>query len=473
MTTTRRDFLRSAAAVTLGFHGLQSFVRGLGGTVRAATVGGVGYGPLIADPERIFDLPAGFSYRVISRIGERMDDGLIVPGDPDGMAAFSGPDGKIILIRNHELEPKERAEKSPFGPKNELMDRIPTDLIYDLGRARKPCIGGTTTLLYDPTSRRVERQFLSLAGTENNCAGGPTPWNSWISCEESTSKIGEDYQRDHGWAFEVPATLDGHPVAPEPIKPMGRFRREAVAVDPRSSAVYQTEDVEDGLIYRFLPDKPGELLAGGRTQALMLRDRPGCDTRNWLGTSGQPLFPPLPVGQRWHVKWLDLDQIDSPDDDLRLRGFAAGAARFARGEGMWYGRDSVYFACTNGGRNQMGQIWRYHPSPFEGTPRETEAPGMLELFIEPNNQGVIENADNLTVSPWGDLVVCEDGSGEQFLIGVTPQGQCYRLGRNAKSESELAGCVFSPDGKTLFLNLQADGLTLAITGPWRGASDVG
>lgn len=473
MSTTRRSFLKSAAAVTLGFHGLQSFVRSLGSSARAANFSAAsGYGPLIPDPDRLFDLPKGFSYRVISRIGDAMDDGLVVPGDPDGMATFPGPDGKVILIRNHELEPKEK-KKSPFGRDNELLQRIPADLLYDRGAPKKPCIGGTTTMLYDPVNRRVERQFLSLAGTENNCAGGPTPWNTWITCEETTSRAGDAYERDHGYAFEVPATLDVRPVKPEPIRAMGRFRRESIAVDPRSGAVYQTEDIEDGLIYRYLPHQPGKLLAGGRVQALALRDKASCDTRNWLESDGRPAHPLIPVGQRLAVRWIDLEDVEAPLDDLRLRGFAAGAARFARGEGMWYGRDSVYFACTNGGRNQLGQIWRYIPSPHEGTAQEADAPGTLELFIEPNNKGLIENADNLTVAPSGDLVVCEDGSGEQFLVGVTPQGQCYRIGRNAQGESELAGCVFSPDGETLFVNIQSDGLTLAITGPWRRGSLAG
>ena len=161
---------------------------------------------------------------------------------------------------------------------------------------------------------------------------------------------------------------------------------------------------------------------------------------------------------------MDLDDID--EDDLRFRGFDAGAARFARGEGMWYGNSAVYFACTNGGSAQKGQIWKYTPSPSEGTSRENARPGTLELFVEPNNGKIIDNADNLTVSPWGDLVVCEDSDGDNFLLGITPDGNVYKMGRNAVSESELAGATFSPDGTTLFMNIQEDGLTLAITGPW-------
>lgn len=226
--------------------------------------------------------------------------------------------------------------------------------------------------------------------------------------------------------------------------------------------MYQTEDRHDGLIYRFLADRPGELTRGGRLQALAAADHPSLDTRNWpeTGLAGVALRESFPV------RWVDLDGVEAPDDDLRQRGFAAGACRFARGEGMWYGMGAVYFACTNGGSAKKGQIWVYTPGPYEGTPRESEAPGRLELFVEPNDGTIVENADNLTVAPWGDLFVCEDGLDRQHLLRVTPAGEVVRFGTNLRSESELAGATFSPDGTTLFVNLQTDGLTLAITGPW-------
>ena len=122
---------------------------------------------------------------------------------------------------------------------------------------------------------------------------------------------------------------------------------------------------------------------------------------------------------------------------------------------MWYADGEIYFACTSGGPARFGQIWKYTP--------ETST---LELFVEAQQDGLINNADNLTVAPWGDLVVCEDSGGVDHLIGVTPDGVMYRLARNALSNSEFAGAVFSPDGSTLFVNLQQDGLTVAITGPW-------
>jgi secreted PhoX family phosphatase len=474
MHTTRRDFLRQSLAVSVGFHGLHMLVA-QGGPLSARRPNeplDPGFGSLVSDPRRIIDLPAGFSYTIISRRGDKMDDGLLVPGQPDGMAAFAAPNGKVILIRNHENELK-WVEKGPFGTQNELLEKFDSRFIYDRGRKGRPCQGGTTTLLYDPVSRKLERQFLSLAGTEYNCAGGRTPWGTWITCEEATHRAGSEtgHDQDHGFAFEVSPSLDG-PTRPEPLRAMGRFRREAIAIDPRSGIAYQTEDLDDGLVYRFVPAKPGDLAKGGKLQALASTESPSLDTRNWLDEkSGAALGPAISVRARIPVRWIELDDVEAPKDDLRTRGFAAGAARFARNEGAWFGRNTVFFAATSGGRARKGQIWKYTPSPDEGTPREKESPGFLELFIEPNDPGVIDNCDNLTIAPWGDLIVCEDACDpkdfENYLVGVTPDGRLYRLARNADTKSEFAGAVFTPDGSTLFVNLQDAGLTLAIQGPWR------
>ena len=321
--------------------------------------------------------------------------------------------------------------------------------------------GAAAIVGHHTRSRRLINQHLSLAGTLRNCAGGPTPWNSWITCEETVERVGEFCAKDHGYNFEVPVTDAPGLAPPVPLKAMGRFNHEAVAVHPATSIVYQTEDRDDGLIYRFIPTKPERLIEGGRLQALAVSDQPSLDTRNWEGQK-------VETGTLG-VKWIDLDGIDSPNDDLRRRGFAQGAACFARAEGMWYGREAIYFACTNGGREKKGQIWRYFPSPYEGTREEDKDPGKLELFIESHDGNLLENADNLTVAPWGDLIVCEDRSSDSipFLVGITPQGRFYRFGRNAMSDSELAGVTFSPDGTTLFVNIQHEGLTLAITGPWQ------
>lgn len=465
MDIHRRYFLQQAGAIALGFTGLHSLMGCTGTNPGSASSIPNGFGPLVPDPDQVFDLPKGFSYTIISRFGDKMDDGLLVPHRADGMATFPGPNNSTIVVRNHEINSGAPLSQGPFGANNELLDQFDKSAFYDAGKTGRPAMGGTTTFVYDTNSQQVRRQHLSLAGTLRNCAGGPTPWNSWVTCEETVQREDENLAADHGYCFEVPAEAKPSLADPLPIKAMGRFNHEAIAVDPDSGVVYLTEDRGDGLIYRYIPEAPGELHKGGQLQALVVRDEESLDTRNWEEQTVTP-------GSEHAVTWIDLENVEAPDDDLRLRGFEDGAARFARGEGMWYGDGAVYFACTNGGRIRKGQIWKYTPSSAEGTSGEDGDPGMLELFVEPNDGTLIENADNLTVSPWGDVIVCEDGSGDQYLVGITPEGNIYKFGRNAvtdpdeDSASELAGATFSPDGSTLFLNIQAEGLTLAITGPW-------
>ncbi|MEX0747980.1 MAG: alkaline phosphatase PhoX [Rhodothermales bacterium] len=448
-TVSRRHFIKSSAAFASGIAGLHRFA--------AAAVRLDGYGPLVPDPAGVFDLPEGFSYRIISRAGETMSDGFILPAVPDGMATFPYRGSQMILLRNHEVNVGAPGASGPFGAGNELLSLA--EHVYDKGQALGPCLGGTTTLVYDTKEQRVVSQHLSLTGTLRNCAGGSTPWGTWLTCEESTVRTGTFAARDHGYVFEVPASPEMKLAEPVPLRAMGRFNHEAVAVDPHSGIVYETEDQGDSLLYRFIPDEQGRLAEGGRLQALAVAGRPVLDTRNWDEVR-------VHVGEGFDVRWIDLDDVDTAEDDLRFRGFLRGAARFARGEGMWYGNGAVYFACTNGGPARAGQIWRYVPSPDEGKEGEGENPGRLELFIEPNDIALLQNCDNVTVAPWGDLIMCEDGPGEQFLVGVTTDGLLYKLGRNAISGSELTGATFSPDGTTLFTNIQGHGLTLAITGPW-------
>lgn len=448
--------------MALGFSGLHLFSNCSGQSSNIPTTVSDVFGPLVKDPDGLFNLPEGFSYKIISRFRDVMDDGFYVPHRPDGMATFPGPDGLTILIRNHEVNPARGGDESAFGSDFELTEKLDRDKFYDYGRSNNPGQGGTTTIVYDTKTQEVVRQYLSLAGTLRNCAGGPTPWNSWLSCEEIVIQPDDVYAKAHGYVFEVPASADIRLADPKPIRGMGRFNHEAVAVDPESGVIYLTEDDSEGLLYRFIPDVKEDLHAGGTLQALAVLDKPQLDTRNWNE-------PQINTGQEFTVTWIDLDNVESPENNLRFRGYEKGAARFARGEGMWYGNGKVYFACTNGGSSGLGQIWQYTPSPLEATDSEETEPGTLELFVEPNNSNLVENADNLTVAPWGDLIVCEDCNSRQDLNGITPDGKIYKLGRNAKSNSELAGAAFSPDGSTLFMNIQHSGLTLAITGPWHKA----
>jgi hypothetical protein len=419
-----------------------------------------GYGPLVRDPDNLIDLPKGFSYQVISRFGNLMDDGFVVPNAGDGMGAFAAGKGKVALVRNHELSGRDLR----FGPfTGKVADDIRTyDRMTD--KNAMPLPGGTSTIIYDLKSGRVESQYLSLVGTIRNCAGGVTPWGSWLTCEENVTKAGDGVGKDHGYVFEVPSAHKGL-VEPVPLKAMGRFNHEAACVDPRTGIVYQTEDREDGLLYRFLPNAKRELAKGGRLEALAIDGV--ADSRNWNGAS-------MKRGDELRVRWIPLDNPEAPDDDLRKRGAKAGATLFARGEGMWWNKGRLpysgecYFTCTSGGAVRGGQVFRYVPALDEGHSGEGDAPGRIELFYESTDLAYFNLGDNLCVMPTGHLMVCEDqytDITDNHLRGITPGGKAYAFARS-RIQSEFAGACFSPDGSTLFVNLMRPTTTLAIKGPW-------
>ena len=395
------------------------------------------FGSLVPDPQGVIDLPKGFKYRILSSVGTEMNDGNLVPDLHDGMAAFPGKNGTTILVRNHELSPAE------------TTDNLNSNIFkYD---PRSP--GGTTTVIVD-SDRQLQKHFISLAGTNRNCGGGSTPWNSWISCEEdiATPYPPPGYtladvlpywgkvERKHGYNFEVPTT-EGV-AKPVPLVAMGRFRHEAIAVDPQTGYIYQTEDQLDSCLYRFRPHDSQNLLAGGILEALVIKDFPQIDTS-----------VDLTVGKPYAVRWVKLEDVDPQHDTLRYEAQSKGAALFKRGEGICYGNGEMYWTCTNGGSAGVGQIFRYNLAQEK-----------IELFIESPSPEVLDYPDNLILAPFGDLIVCEDGAGEQFLVGITPQGQYYRLARNAFNNSEFAGICFAPDGKTMFVNIYQPGMTLAIWG---------
>ena len=417
-----------------------------------------GYGPLIPDAEGLLDLPDGFHYSVISAAGETMDDGYYAPDHFDGMDCFALGGSRVALVRNHELEPQNGSRGATRGEES-LARRLAGEMHFGKDSSGLVLPGGTSTIVYNLRSGRREEQFLSLAGTVRNCSGGQTPWGSWLSCEESVVGPGE-VDRPHGWVFEVPARHRGLASA-NAITAMGRFNHEAASVDPATGIVYLTEDREDGLFYRFIPNSKGELARGGRLQALGLIDSPvGGDTRNWLSRGIEP-------GTIRPARWIDLAGVDSPADDLRRRGHQAGAALFARAEGIYRGRGEFYFTCTSGGAAKHGQVMRYRPSVREGQQGETAAPGTIELFVESTDPTVFDYGDGITVSPWGHLIVCEDRPDGQVnhLKGITPAGKLYTLARVRGTEP--GGLCFSPDGTTMFVNSYYPGKTFAVRGPWR------
>lgn len=450
--TTRRLFLVSGAAAAAGFKGLKAATSQLPCSNPQA-----GYGDLVREPLGILELPRGFHYDMFSTTGDPMEDGFFVPGNHDSMGAFPGPDGTTLLVRNHEMAAG-AVTAGPYLRNRGLYDNL--SRVFDRGNGIAPALGGTTTVVYDTNHHRLVRQWLSLTGTMRNCSGGVTPWGTWVTCEESVQRATGFFEQDHGYNFEVPVTTRMEVCEPEPLIAMGRFNHEAIAVHERSGIVYETEDRGDGLFYRFIPNRLGVLREGGRLQALAIRDRRSYDTRNYTSRA-------LPAGTVLDVSWVDIEEPHSPNDDLRAQGFAKGAALFTRGEGMWATPESIFFACTDGGPARAGQIFRYVPSPFEGQRGEERFPGRLELFIEPNDPNVYDRGDNITVAPWGDILVCEDGSGGNSVAGVTPEGKVYPLLRNVANESEFTGGVFSPDGSTFFVNIQTPGVTIAVWGAWR------
>jgi secreted PhoX family phosphatase len=458
-----RRALLTAGAAALAFGGLSRHAQAA--TVETYLNQVAGFGPLKPDPAGLMDLPEGFSYRVISRLGEVMSDGFLVPGQFDGMGCFPLDEQRVILVRNHELKPNSasHAARTAWSDDADRLSQLDASKVYGHSATGDVVPGGTTTLVYNIATGQTERQHLSLIGTSTNCAGGVTPWGSWLTCEETEARPGNAaVTQSHGYVFEVPASATGL-VDPVPLKDMGRFYHEAVCVDPGTGIVYLTEDKVDGLFYRFIPNTPGELARGGRLQALAVRGAPGADT-----TNHEERF--WAVEDWLDAEWIDLEDVDSPNDDLRLRGRASGAAIFARGEGIHWGDGELYLTATSGGPVQRGQILRYRPSPHEGRPEEAASPGRIQLFVQSADDKVMNMADNLTVSPWGHLIVCEDNYSRDIrnhLKGVTPDGRVYTLARNpSASNSEFAGACFSDDGSTLFVNYQHPGLTFAITGPW-------
>ena len=394
-----------------------------------------------------------------------MSDGFVVPGAHDGMAAFAGDSRKIILVCNHELGPSRR-DQGPFGSyKSNLSGKIPKGT-YDAGNGKTPAPGGTTTTIWNPMTGKTERQHLSLAGTETNCAGGRTPWGSWLSCEECFEDPGVsnhngariEREKRHGYVFEVPA-VDSGLVAAQPIKSMGRFEHEACAVHETTGIVYMTEDKQRSCFYRYIPDVPGKLLQGGRLQALAIDGSSALKTHNWDNHD-------IVLNEELATRWIDLDDVDTDENNLRLRAAANGAATFARGEGLTAAGDRFAFTCTTGGPARLGQVFTYTPSAFEGTPQEAQAPGHLTMIAESDSNSLLWNPDNLTMAPWGDLIVCEDTAIHCSVIGIKPTGEQYYIADNTYTVSELAGVCFSPDGKTMFVNIQYPGMTLAITGNW-------
>ena len=490
---SRRTFLRGSAvggAAMLSVMALGRLSARSAGAASGRDLHGVGYGPLA--PTRpsnaaeiaaagfpdladfpILALPHGFHYRAFSIIGGTLADGNAVPVNHDGMAAFAHPmkPGVVRLIRNQE----DRANPGQGSVGGPLATR------YDALAG-----GGNVTLDYDERRHRFLQDYISLNGTIVNCAGGiGFGFQSWLTCEETTAGA-PPWGQPHGYVFVVPLNVEPGGVQPaEPLKALGRFAHEAVAVDQRTGVVYLTEDAGSGVgsgFYRFLPASALNLAAGGTLQMLGLTGQLQADLRE-----GQA------VGVRRPVQWFTIGDPDpaSPGNSSATRtfnqGFEQGGATFNRLEGCWYERGQIFFVSTSGGdvkngdvnadgfQEGYGQVWRFLPDSNE-----------LELIFESPGAAVLDSPDNLTVTPRGGLLFCEDDAGSadgdthplapgitdvNRLIGLTPGGEAFELAVNRLNDTELAGACFSPSGRTLFLNIfgngsAGSGMTVAITGPW-------
>ena len=446
----RRDFLRKTALA-----GGCLLAPSLTGLISCAelreSIKGKGYGKLhpSADVNGIISLPRHFHAALLSTAGDPMIEGT-VPIAFDGMAAFAAGGDLVRLVRNHEVRDTPEDGARPFGPNP-----------YD-----KFGPGGTTTVELRVAADgrpQLVRQFASLAGTSINCAGGPTPWGSWISCEETIAGTDGGWEKNHGYTFEVPASSNGV-VTPVPLKQMGRFIHEAVAVDPVTRYVYLTEDNSPAGFYRFIPKTPGRLQEGGRLEMLAVEGERQYDTK-----ANQRLLSPM------KVRWLPIRHPDSAAGTLDSRfvfdqGFEQGAAQFSRLEGCWYGDRSIFFNATVGGNEQLGQVWQYQAERQE-----------LQLIFESPSKKVLENPDDITVSPRGGIVLCEDGGGIDHLRGLTKAGEIFDFAKNNLNRSEWCGACFSPQGRTLFVNIQGSnraqqvpsgvkGMTFAIWGPWESGA---
>ena len=487
-SVSRRLFVGGSAAAGLGFvfsgsGSLAAFARpGATGT-RTAT----GYGPLVADPDGILALPEGFSYKVVAQSGKTPTVDGPHPTDPDGMGVFPGGDGGSVLVTNHEIAGNEVRPPEWMPPPVWKLFSVPyvTGVTYDPGAG-----GGTSTIIVDADGNRVT-EYTSLAGTDNNCAGGITPWGTWLTCEETERKAGARVgsmtrQKDHGYVFEVDpeSRVANIGKSPVPLKFLGRYSHEAVAVAPGTSEIYLTEDAADpnGLYYRWTPP---DGFTPGKDALRELALSPGGSTAGRLQAMScyrgsqhiEDLSEATRVGTRYKVEWVDVPDRDAPNAptfSTRKQFTADQITRSRKLEGQWWADGGAFFvssfARTSDGsvHPHDGQVWFYDP--------ESESVTLKTIFgvnTEPDaDNGNFDGPDNITVSPHGGLILAEDGEGIQHLVGVTSQGKAYPLARNEYNDSEFCGPAFSADGSTLFVNIQSPGFTLAITGPWERPSNA-
>jgi secreted PhoX family phosphatase len=496
-TPSRRRFLRAGSAslaatpflATLGVLQMRQAVAATGSS--AAVIGP--YGPVapvadLATGLPLLQLPAGFEYRSFGWTGDPMDDGQPCPGSHDGMAVVQSRargrgDVHVVLVRNHERG---------LGVPIQAAARYDTTLIATGGGSQPPG-GGTTNLVF--RGRSWVGMEPSLGGTLVNCAGGPTPWGTWLTCEETGTDLRPQGGKKHGYVFEVRAPAGA--TTGVPIVAMGRFSHEAVAIDPRTGFAYLTEDDRNKSgLYRFIPTdrsrSAGSYEKGGRLQMAKA-----------VGRSNADLIV-ASVGDTLAIEWVDIADPDADrvaiDTAFPLadasgsvsgpfaQGWRAGGLRMSRGEGIWYSGGKLYIVDTSTGVDGSNRPGRGEGAVWEFDPMT----GVMRALFVSLDQAAANNPDNITVSPRGGIVLCEDGGTSidvygpgARLVGLTAQAEPYVFAKNGVvlsadavsaagklvapgdyRGSEFCGACFDPAGKVMFVNIQTPGITFAIWGPW-------
>ena len=493
MPLSRRDFVHRSAITGAGIAlaGAADVLATAPGALAASPVGDrdedarrhrpeLGYGPLVDDPAGLLALPAGFTYRVVTRTGETtLESGESTPSNHDGTASFAGERGATLLVNNHELS----------GPRAKWPHPVPLadGLVYD------PAASGGCTVVEIPRHWNEPpnghghgrgghpapvTEWVGIAGTSTNCAGGATPWGTWLTCEETEDKAGVNgMTKDHGYVFEVDPHDRRANRHPEPVKALGRYAHEAVVVDPKRGHLYLTEDAAgpNGLLYRWTP--PHGFHHGRGRLATLGPDDGVLQAFRCFDSGGRfvdDLSRVTRIGTVLGVDWVDVPDRDAQQTSVRKQFGPDEVTRARKLEGMWWGDGGTYivssFARAESPVQHDGAVWFYNPSR-----RTLTLKVLLGVNPTPAVDGPFDGPDNITVSPYGGLIIAEDGEGVQHLFGALDDGRTYPLARNqlnigtaeAPEFSEFTGVTFSPDGGTLFANIQVPGIVLAITGPWR------